>query len=118
MVPLPFNRFFGGLPGRGGVAGGGTEKSVASRSRRLSWACVLGCRVYLRDLRAGDNQEMNRECATEGYEIGARILRQDCPSPIRGFEILGRGRKEGGPARELPFSGLAAVFGNVVLLRL
>ena len=59
MVSLPFNRFFGGLPGWRGVAGGGTENPVASRSRRLSRACVLGCRVYLKDLRAGVVQENN-----------------------------------------------------------
>ena len=108
MAPLPFNRFFGGLPGRGGVAGGGTEKLVAPRSRRLSWACVLGCRVYLRDLRAGDNQERDRECATEGYGIGARILRKNGPGPIRRFEILGRERKEG--RKEGRGSGLENAF--------
>ncbi len=89
MVSLPFNRFFGGLPGWGGVAGGGTEKLVAPRSRRLSWACVLGCRVNFRDLRAGDNQEIDRECAIQGDGMWARIPRKDYPVQSGGLSFLG-----------------------------
>ncbi len=65
-MPHPFNRFFGGLPGLGGVEGGGPEKPVAARSPRLSWACVLGCRVHFQNLRAGilkktQNQRTNKK---------------------------------------------------------
>ena len=59
MCLSPLNRFSGGPPSRQVPSAGGTVKPVAPRSRRMSWACRPGCRVYFTGLRAG-NIRMNR----------------------------------------------------------